>query len=156
MKTSVTTPNWQTVSEIELVYRSKVKASERPKIASSADAYRILLDAWDPDKIEFVEQFNVLLLNRSNRVLGIYTISTGGTSGTVVDIRLIFAAALKANASGIIMSHNHPSGALKASQADRDITRKTKEAGRFMDIPVLDHVIVTAEGYYSFADDGAL
>lgn len=156
MKTSVKTPNWQTVSEIELIYRSKIKASDRPKIGSSADAYHILLQAWDPDKIEFVEQFNVLLLSRNNRVLGIYTISTGCTSGTVVDIRLIFAAALKANASGIIMAHNHPSGALKASQADKDITRKAREAGKFMDIPVLDHIIVTTEGYYSFADEGAL
>ena len=74
----------------------------------------------------------------------------------MVDVRLIFAAALKSNASGIIMAHNHPSGNLTASQADRDITRKVVQAGHLLDIPVLDHVIITTEGYYSFADEGAL
>ena len=144
------------VSEIELVYRTSIKPSQRPQVSSSAAAYEILLAGWDPDKIEFVEQFKVLLLNRSNRVLGQYELSTGGTAGTVVDIRLIFAAALKANASGIILAHNHPSGNLAASQPDRDITSKVREAGKILEIPVLDHLIVTSEGYYSFADQGLL
>ena len=148
--------SWKMVSEIELVYRAALKPSMRPKIGSSASAFEILLAGWDPDRIEFVEQFKVLLLNRSNRVLGQYELSTGGTSGTVVDLRLIFAAALKANASGIIMAHNHPSGNLAASQADRDITAKVKEAGRILEISVLDHLIITTEGYYSFADEGIL
>lgn len=98
----------------------------------------------------------MLLLSRSNRVLGQYELSTGGTSGTVADLRLIFAVALKANASGIIIAHNHPSGTLAASQADQDITKKVKEAGRILEIPLLDHLIVTTEGYYSFADQGML
>jgi len=144
------------VSEIELVYRTSIKPSQRPQVSSSAAAYEILLAGWDPDKIEFVEQFKVLLLNRSNRMLGQYELSTGGTSGTVVDIRLVFAAALKANASGIILAHNHPSGNLAASQPDRDITSKVREAGKILEIPVLDHLIVTSEGYYSFADQGLL
>lgn len=143
-------------SEIDLVYRTSIKSSQRPQVGSSAAAYEILLAGWDPNKIEFVEQFKVLLLNRSNRVLGQYELSTGGTSGTVVDIRLVFAAALKANASGIILAHNHPSGNLAASQPDRDITSKFREAGRILEIPVLDHLIVTSEGYYSFADKGLL
>src|ERR1044071_4267502 len=98
------------VSEIELVYKSKVKASERPQITSSKSAYEVLLRGWDENKIEFVEQFKVLLLNRANRVLGFYEVSTGGISGTVADARVIFAAALKANAVSIALAHNHPSG----------------------------------------------
>lgn len=156
METSSTTAKWQTVSEIQLVYKTSVKPSERPKISSSQSAYDILLQAWDSDKIEFVEQFKILLLNKGNKVLGIYEISTGGISGTVVDLRLIFAAALKANASSIIMTHNHPSGALIASQADKEITKKVVQAGKLLDISVLDHLIITTEGYYSFADEGAL
>lgn len=144
------------VSEIELVYRTEIRPSQRPKVSSSASAYTILLAGWNPDKIEFIEQFKVLLLSRSNRVLGQYELSTGGTAGTVVDVRLIFAAALKANASGIIISHNHPSGTLAASQADRDITKKVKDAGRILEIPLLDHLILNNEGYYSFADQGML
>ena len=156
METLLKSGKWKMVSEIELVYRTSIKPSQRPQVSSSAAAYEILLAGWDPDKIEFVEQFKVLLLNRSNRVLGQYELSTGGTSGTVVDIRLVFAAALKANASGIILAHNHPSGNLAASQPDRDITSKVREAGRILEIPVLDHLIVTSEGYYSFADQGLL
>jgi DNA repair protein RadC len=101
------------VAEIQLSYRTKVKPSQRPKITSSKDAYDILLENWDEDKLEFIEQFKVLLLNRASKVLGIYVASTGGVSGTVADPKLIFAAAIKANASAIILSHCHPSGQLK-------------------------------------------
>lgn len=156
MKTLVASDKWKMVSEIELVYKTAIRPSQRPQVNSSASAYEILKAGWDPDKIEFIEQFKVLLLSRSNRVLGQYELSTGGTAGTVVDLRLIFAAALKANASGIIMAHNHPSGTLAASQADRDITKKVREAGRILEIPLLDHLIITIEGYYSFADQGML
>src|SRR5690606_11727940 len=79
------------VAEIQLSYKTKVKPSERPKITSSMDAYSILLESWDKDKLEFVEQFKILLLNRANRVLGIYEVSTGGVSGTVADPKLVFA-----------------------------------------------------------------
>ena len=144
------------VAEIELVYKSKVKASARPVITSSKSAYDILLKAWDENKIELLEQFKVLLLNRANKVLGIYEVSTGGISGTVADPRLIFVAALKANASSIVISHNHPSGNLKPSRQDEELTSKIKQAGQFLDIKVLDHLIVTPEAYYSFADDGIL
>src|SRR5690554_7372815 len=93
------------VAEIQLSYKTKVKPSQRPKISSSKDAYSILLESWDEDKLEFVEQFKVILLSRANRVLGIYELSTGGVSGTVADPKLVFAAALKSNASAIILSH---------------------------------------------------
>ncbi|MTH15882.1 JAB domain-containing protein [Flavobacterium sp. LC2016-01] len=156
MKNQHQNTDWQKVSEIELIYKTKVKSTERPYIGSSRDAYRILMDSWDPGKIEFLEQFKVLLLNQSNRVLGIYEVSSGGISGTVVDMRLLFAAALKAAAVGIIITHNHPSGKTVPSETDRNITRKIREAGKLMDIPLLDHLIVTPETYYSFAEEGAL
>ena len=144
------------VAEVELTYKTRVKPSARPKITSSQDAYAILNEHWDPGKIEFIEQFKALLLNRTNKVLGIVDISTGGVSGTVADPKIIFVAALKANASGIILAHNHPSGNLQPSQADNALTKKLKQVGEFLEIPVLDHIIITIDGYYSFADEGSL
>lgn len=144
------------VAEIELVYKTKVKPSQRPKITTSGESAELLQKIWNEDKIEFVEQFKVLLLNRCNRVLGVVDISSGGITGTVADPRLIFVAALKANATSIIISHNHPSGNLSPSRADEELTQKIKNAGLFLDIKLLDHVIVTTEGYYSFADEGLL
>src|ERR671921_494023 len=91
------------VGEVELIYKSKVKASERPQITTSKDAYILLRQLWDENKIEFVEQFKVLFLNRANKVLGAFEVSSGGISGTVADPRVIFAAALKANSSGIVI-----------------------------------------------------
>lgn len=149
-------PEWTRVAEVELVYKTKVKASERPKITSSKDSYNLLLQCWDMDKIELQEQFKVMLLNRSNKVLGVYEVSSGGITGTVADPKLIFMAALKASACGIIISHNHPSGNLKPSRPDEELTKKIREAGRLLDIQVLDHIIITSEGYYSFADEGLL
>jgi DNA repair protein RadC len=97
-----------------------------------------------------------MFLNRANKVLGIYDVSTGGIAGTVADPRVIFAAALKANACAIIISHNHPSGNLKPSRQDEELTEKIKQGGQFLDIKLLDQVILTAEGYYSFAYEGLL
>ncbi len=156
MEKDMTTSAWQKVAEVELVYRSKVKASERPVIKTSKDASELLMNHWNENKIDFVEQFKVLLLNRANRVLGVIDISSGGITGTVADPRLIFVAALKANAVGIIISHNHPSCNLKPSRADEELTQKIKNAGKFLDIALLDHVIVSSDGYYSFADEGLL
>ncbi|AWK06378.1 DNA repair protein [Flavobacterium crocinum] len=148
--------SWKTVCEIDLVYRTKVKSSDRPKITSSRSAYAILMECWDPGKIEFLEQFKVLLLNQANKVLGIYEASSGGIAGTVVDIRLLFAAALKTGAVGIIITHNHPSGNTMPSEADKILTRKILHAGELLDIKLLDHLIVTSESYYSFTDEGVL
>jgi len=85
-----------------------------------------------------------------------YEVSSGGIAGTSVDLRLVFAAALKANAVSLIMIHNHPSGQITPSEADKQITRKVREAGRILDITMLDHLIITPETYYSFVDEGAL
>ncbi len=93
------------VAEVELTYKTNVRPSARPKITCSQDAHTLLNEYWDPGKIEFIEQFKGLLLNRANRVLGLVKVSTGGVSGTVADPKIIFMAALKANASGIILAH---------------------------------------------------
>ena len=144
------------VAEIQLTYRSNVKPSQRPKVNSSKDAFEIFCQSWDPDKIELMEQFKVMLLNRANKVLGIFDLSTGGVSGTVADPKLIFAAAIKSSATSIILAHNHPSGNLKPSESDINLTKKVKEGGKLLEIEVLDHIIVTTEGHYSFADDGLI
>lgn len=144
------------VSEVELVYKTKVKPSERPKVSSSKEVYELLKRMWDEAKIEMVEQVKVLLLNSSNKVLGIYEASTGGMVGTVADPKLIFIAALKVAASNIILAHNHPSGSLKPSRHDIELTRKIKDAGTLLDIAVLDHLIITKEAFYSFADEGMM
>lgn len=141
------------VAEIHVKYKPYMKASERPKITCSTDSVKLFREIWS-DTMEMHEEFYILLLNRSNKVLGWYKISQGGISGTVVDSRIIFAIALKALASGIIIAHNHPSGALIPSESDKAITRKLKNQGELLDINILDHVILTAEAYYSFTDDG--
>jgi DNA repair protein RadC len=145
------------VAEVKLSYRFKVKASDRLQIKSSKDASDIFMGNWDINTIEHIEQFKLILLNRSNKVLGVATISSVGISGTVTDVRVIFQYAIKANASGLIICHNHPSLSLNPSESDTKITQKIKEAGNIMDIQLLDHLIITAEdSYYSFADNGLL
>ncbi len=144
------------VAEIHLSYKSNVLPSLRPQINCSRDAYHILKENWDESKLDLLEQFKVLLTNRANKVLGIFEVSTGGISGTVADPKLIFAGALKAGASGMILSHNHPSGNLKPSEADINLTKKLKAGGSLLEISVLDHIILTSESYYSFADEGLM
>ena len=144
------------VAEIQLSYKSKVKASLRPKISSSKDADTVLRQAWNQDHIELIEQFKILLVNRIHKVLGLFEVSTGGIAGTVADPKIIFACALKCAASGIILSHNHPSGNLTPSQADIDLTKKLSAGAKLLDIQLLDHIIITSEAYYSFADEGLL
>ena len=156
METLMNEQSWNQVAEVELIYKTKVKASERPKVTSSKDAADLLKHLWREDKIDFVEQFKVLLLNKSNKVLGIFEASSGGVTNTVADPKLIFMAALKANACIIIISHNHPSGNLKPSQADELLTQKIKQAGQLLDIKLLDHLIISSEGYYSFSDEGLI
>ncbi len=155
MENKVIARHWQ-VAEIQLSYKPAMKASERPKIASPREAVEILRTHWDEGKIELLEQFKLLLTNRANKVLGLFNVSSGGISGVEVDPRLVFVAALKAGASGMILAHNHPSGNLEPSQPDRDLTKKISQGCKLLDIVLLDHVILTAEGYFSFADEGIL
>ena len=144
------------VAEITVSYQPKFKASERPTVSGSKDVYNFFFHNWDNTRIEMIEQFKIMLLNRANKILGIFTVSTGGVAGTVADPKVIFATALKGNASSIILAHNHPSGNLKPSEADRQLTNKLAQAGKLLDISVLDHLIITAEEYFSFADEGLI
>ena len=144
------------VAEVQLIYRTTVKASLRPKINTSRDAFQVLQKHWNPDTLDYVEEFKIMLLSRRNRVLGLVDISLGGTANTLADPKVIFAAAIKGNASGIILAHNHPSGNLRPSQADIDLTRKIKTGGQILDIGVLDHIIITSESFYSFTDEGMI
>lgn len=136
------------IAEIEVKYRTKVKASERPRISNSSDVYTIFKDIWNHDLIEYQEQFYLLLVNKANAVIGYKLISTGGICGTVVDVKQLLAIALKCNASGIILGHNLPSGNLQPSQADIDLTRKIKSGYTILELALLDHLIVTPDGVY--------
>lgn len=144
------------VAEVQVKYRGKVSTSDRPIINGSQSAEEVLRANWSENMALF-EEFNVLFLNRANYVKGILRLSRGGITGTVADIRILFAVALKGLATGIIIAHNHPSGSLKPSSQDVDLTRKLKQAGQFLDITLLDHIIlVPNSGYYSFADEGMI
>ncbi|MBO6496056.1 MAG: DNA repair protein RadC [Roseivirga sp.] len=142
------------VSALELGRRRKAtEPAKRIKIQSSKDAYECIA----PELLDLpTEQFWVIMLNRSNHIIHKRNISQGGVSGTVADPKLIFKKALDDLASGIILVHNHPSGNLQPSQADRQLTKKIVEAGKLLEIPVLDHIIFADNGYYSFADEGEL
>ena len=144
------------LSEVQMSYKSKVKTSELEKITSSRDSYLLLKDLYSDDHIEYIEQFIILLINRANKVLGWVKISQGGITGTIADPRIIFQAALMSNATSIILSHNHPSGNKNPSSADIDLTRKVHAGGKMLDITVMDHLIITTDGYYSFADEGMI
>ena len=127
------------------------------KITTSKDCFDIFDSLFDKDTIAYREEFIVLLLNRANRVLGWARVSLGGISGTAVDSKIIFVLALQTGASSIVVSHNHPSGNIKPSEADIKLTKQLKEAGKFLEILLLDHLILTSEGtYFSFADEGML
>ena len=133
--------------------RKELEGNEKPKIAGSRDVYELLKS----DLLDIAhEEFWILLLNRANRVIKKSQISQGGVAGTVADPKIIFKLALEELASGIILAHNHPSGNLTASQADIDLTKKLKEAGKLLDIQVLDHLIVAGQKYFSFADEGLI
>jgi DNA repair protein RadC len=142
------------VAEIKVSYSTN--PNKRIMLNNSKDTYNLILSKWDKDIIEFQEESKVIFVNRANTVLGVFPLSKGGLSGTVVDIRIILSVALKCHASGIFLVHNHPSGNLKPSEADRQITRKLKEACVLLDITLIDHLIITKTGYYSFADEGQL
>lgn len=144
------------VSEIEVYYKRQVAYHQMPRVSSSADAEAYLRLSWGKRKMDHVEQFMVLYLNRSNRIQGWSRISQGGQSGTVVDPKIVFQIALKANASSIIVAHNHPSGNRQPSDNDKALTDKLRTIGRFLELNLLDHIILTSEAYLSFADEGLL
>lgn len=143
------------LAEIFVGYHSKSKSDT--KILSSRDAFEALYPLFDANTIELKEEFFLLFLNRANKILGWFKLSSGGTFGTVVDVKLILILALQTNASHIVLCHNHPSRNLKPSEADIRITKRVVEASNLFEIKVLDHLIIAADGtYFAFADEGLL
>ncbi len=149
--------DFQEVAEIKTIYISNVELSQRPKLLSSKDAFNHLLKVPNfVENLDYIECFYVIYLTRGNNVICVKLISQGGTEGTVVDPKIIFQNALKINAHSMILSHNHPSGEVRPSESDIRLTKKVREGGKFLDIPVLDHLIISREKYFSFADEGKL
>jgi len=145
------------VNEIQISYREKIGTLKSESIKSSQHAAKLLFETWDKNTIGLYETFKILLLNNSNKVKGIYPLSTGGITGTLVDMRILFAIVLKTLSVGILLAHNHPSYKTEPSEADKRLTDKIKQAAQLFDVRVLDHLIITPNGdYYSFADNGLL
>jgi DNA repair protein RadC len=147
-----------TVCEVKISYHPVVKSSERPVLKSSSDIYKMLVDnrVFPPETIEYKEYFKIILFNQACKMLGISHISEGGTSHVSVDVRHIMQAAILSHATGMVLCHNHPSGSCNPSCQDDLITKKIKDACKIMDINILDHLIISAENYYSYADEGRI
>jgi DNA repair protein RadC len=146
--------NTHIISEISITYKPNHYTKEA--LSSVTNAADILRMFWNPETIEYYEECKVLYLDRANHILGVYNVSRGGLNGTVMDVRMIYQGALKANAHSIIVSHNHPSGNREPSEEDRSITQQIKSAGEFLSIKLLDHIIMTKDSYLSFRDNGYL
>lgn len=145
------------VNEIQISYREVAPIPGNPKMTCAEAAHTVLRELWNPDTIGLHESFKVLLLNNSNQIKGIYHLSEGGITAALVDIRILFAVVLKSLSVGIILAHNHPSGQLQPSQADKQLTKKIQRAAKLLDVRVLDHLILGPQtGYFSFADEGLL
>ena len=142
-------------AEISVNYKTKNKFKEMPHIDNSHASEQLFRTIWS-NKIEHVEEMYMVLLNNANRSLGYTKISSGGTTGTLADTKIIFQIALMGNASAFIIAHNHPSGNLKPSRADINLTKKIQAAGEIMEIKLLDHLILTKEGFMSMADEGII
>jgi DNA repair protein RadC len=145
-------------AEITVSYQVTPDWSSLPVIGSSEDAYKAIYPFFPSHTVALQEHFIVCFLNRANKMVGVFHSSSGGISGTVADPRIILGVALKTAAVGVVLAHNHPSGNLKASNADIELTKRLTEAGKLIDINVLDHLIVTPEEgmYLSFADQGLM
>lgn len=145
------------VNEISISYSGSLKTKLLPQITCSQSAAELAFEHWNKNNIGLNESFKILLLNNANRVKGIFEVSRGGITGTLVDLRIVFAVVLKSVTTAIILLHNHPSGTLKPSEADKRLTQKIVKAGQLLDIKVLDHLILNPEGeYFSFSDEGIL
>jgi|LakMenEpi03Aug12_release.lakeMendotaPanAssembly.Ray.scaffolds.fasta_scaffold1026397_1 DNA repair protein RadC len=145
------------LNEIEIRYRRKPIQQEVRRIQNSSDAIALLRLLYDKNRIHYQEESIAIFLNRNNDVLGFQKLSSGGLTGTIVDARILFSIALKTLSSGIILSHNHPSGNLKPSSQDVSLTHRLKKFGNMIDVCLLDHIIVDDTfNYYSFAEEGTL
>lgn len=144
------------VAEVELSYKNRVPYNERKKVQSSVDAYNLLVNNHDDDTIDYKETFKVLYLNQASQVVGCFTLSQGGITATCVDVRNVMQGALLTNAVAMILAHNHPSGNTRPSRDDDKITNQLVKAGELLNIRVIDHIIFTREGFYSFNDEGKI
>jgi DNA repair protein RadC len=146
------------VAEIKISYQSKIAKKDRVQIKSANDAEKVFRNFISEDTIELFESFAIIVLNRANEVMGVFKVSDGATAGCVVDPKIIFSVALKSMAHGIILCHNHPSGNMKASQADLDITKKLVAGGKVLEISIHDHLILSPEQgvYLSFQAEGLM
>ena len=142
------------VAEIQVSYKPEKIIDY--SLSDSRKSFDLIIKDWEKDIIEMQEEVKIILLNRNNKAIGIYSLAKGGIAGCVVDIKIILAVAIKTLSSGIIMVHNHPSGSLKPSQIDIKITEQLKSACKLLDICLLDHLIITKDNYFSFADEGIL
>ena len=147
-----------TVCDVKISYEPRIKASKRPVLKTSFGIYRMLIDndVFPADTIEYKEYFKVILFNQANKVLGVSNISEGSTSQVSVDVKQIMQAAILSNASGLALAHNHPSGNCKPSYQDDSLTKKIQQACKLMDIMLLEHIIISSENYYSYADEGKI
>jgi len=143
------------VSEVELNYKSKRPLSQMKKISNSTESVEIFRAMWS-NKMDYIEEMTMIGLNRGCKVIGFFKISIGGTAATVVDTKIVLQAALLMNAHAIILCHNHPSGNYEPSNADIKLTEKLKQAALLLEINLLDHIILTNESFYSFADQGKI
>ena len=142
------------VSEVKITYESNNTNKKKVRVNTSAKIYALMLKNWE--QIEYRESFKILLLDVSKQALGINTVSMGGLSESIVDVRMILQGALLANAKGIVACHNHPSGNIRPSRDDDVVTMRIREAAKIIDIKLIDHLIITKDGYYSYADAGRL
>lgn len=142
--------------EFKISLKYKSKKTELKTISGTDDAAEVARMCFDADTMDWTESFIVIALNNANKVLGFYKVSSGGVTATIADPKVIFQFALLSNASHIIIAHNHPSGNLQPSNADKQITEKIANAAKLLDMRLLDHIIVTDESYYSFEKAGLL
>lgn len=142
------------VAELLVSYSPNIISEQ--KISNSRETYSLITNHWNLDTMEMYEEVKIILFNRANKALGVYDLSKGGISSSIIDVKIILSIVLKTLASGIIIVHNHPSGNLTPSKFDLDVTQKLKSACDLMDVALLDHLIISKENYFSFADDGLL
>lgn len=144
------------LAELKVAYRSRTKVQERRTLRNATDAAEYLRAVWNANTLGLVEEFVMICLNGSGEAIGWVKISSGGRNATQVDPRLVFAIALQTACTAIVVAHNHPGGKTDPSPEDREITRKLKEAGRLLGIAVLDHIIISRDSFFSFAESGLL
>lgn len=140
--------------KIKLSYKRKVAPDNLYTVKNSEDAYHVFKDIFNADTIEWTEEIVLICLSTANKVVGYYKVGAGGLTSVTIDQRVVFSIALTCGATKIMLAHNHPSGNLKPSNADIELTNRISKSGELLDITLLDHLIITKKGYYSFGDEG--